>query len=66
MPGRDQQRIGIPGRDDGVPVGEADAQAAVGDGFRERQVGRVDVVVAFDDLQVRGQGAQEVVGGFGG
>lgn len=54
MPGRDQQAIGVARRDDGVAVRESDAQAAVGDDFGEGQVGRLDVVVAFYDLQVGG------------
>ena len=49
-----------------MAVREADAQAAVRDDFREGEIGRVDVEVAFDDLQVGGYGAEEVVGGFGG
>jgi hypothetical protein len=42
-------------------VREADAQRAVGDDARERQVGRFRVEVALDDLQVGCDGAQELV-----
>jgi hypothetical protein len=44
-----------------VPVREADAQRAVRDDLGEREVGRFDVEVAFDDLQVRRDAAQEFV-----
>jgi hypothetical protein len=45
-----------------VPVREADAQRAVRDDFREGEVRRFDVEVAFDDLQVWRDAAQEFVG----
>ena len=47
-----------------MAVREADAQRAVTDDFGERQLRRFDVEVAFDDLEVGGDGAQEVVGFF--
>ncbi|KAB8611435.1 hypothetical protein FH972_025940 [Carpinus fangiana] len=48
----DEQAVGIPERQDGVAVGEADAQRAVLDdlGQRQRRGGRVDVEVALDEL----------------
>ena len=49
-----------------MAVGETDAQRAVRDDFGEGQVGRLDVVVTLDDLQVRGDLAEEVVGFFVG
>jgi hypothetical protein len=57
----DEQRVGVAGRHDGVAVREADAQRAVGDDAREREVGRLGVEVALDDLQVGRDGAQELV-----
>ncbi len=36
------------------------------DNFREREVWRFNIKVAFDDLQVRGDLAEEVVGFFVG
>lgn len=70
---RDQQTIRIPGRDDGVAMREADAEGAVGDDLGEREVGGqvrgqqgLGVEVAAHELQVGGEGAQEVVGRGGG
>lgn len=49
-----------------MAMGEADAEGAVGDDFREGEVWRVHVVVAFDELQIGCDGSEEVVGGFVG
>jgi len=64
-----QQGIRISRRDDGVAVCEADAEGAVGDDFGEGEVGGqvwreqgFGVEVAADELEVGGEGAQEVVG----
>lgn len=38
----------------------------MGDHFGQRQVGRIDVEVAFDDLEVRCDGAEVVVCQWGG
>ena len=61
MPGGDQERVCISGRDDGVAVGEADAETAKGDDFGEREIGGFGVEVPFHDLQVWSQGAEVVV-----
>lgn len=61
MPGRYQQGIGVPGRNDGMAVREADAQRAMRHDLGERQVGRFGVEVALDDLEVGRQRAQVVV-----
>lgn len=45
---------------------EPDPQVAVGDDFGEREVCGVDIEVTFDDLEVWGGGAEEVVGFFVG
>lgn len=45
-----------------MPVREADAEGAMRDDLRHGQVRRVDVEVALDDLQVRRDAAEEVVG----
>lgn len=42
---------------------EPDPQGPMRHDFRGRKVRRVDVEVAFDDLQVRRDAAEEVVGG---
>jgi hypothetical protein len=44
-----------------VPVREADAQRAVRDDFGEGEVRRFDVEVAFDDLQVGRDAAEEFI-----
>lgn len=59
---RNQQRVGIGGWYDRVAVGESDPQAAMVHDLRERKVGRVDIVVALDHLQVWGYIAEEVIG----
>ena len=41
---------------------EANAQGAVGDDFRESEVRGLGVEIALDDLEVRGDGAEVVVG----
>lgn len=56
----DQQGVGVARRDDGVAMGEADAEAAVGDDLGERQVGRVDVEIALHQLQVGGHLAEKL------
>jgi hypothetical protein len=61
LAGGDEQRVGVARRDDGVAVGKADAQGAMGDDAREGEVGGLGVEVALDDLQVGGDGAQELV-----
>lgn len=53
LTGGHQEAIRVGGRDDGVTVGEADAQLAVRDDLRQRQVRRLDVKVPLDHLQVR-------------
>lgn len=58
---RNQQRICIAGRDDGVSVSEADTQAAVIYDLGERKIGGVDIVVALDHLQVWRNLAEEVI-----
>lgn len=45
-----------------MAMSEADAQRAVGDDLGEGEVGRLDIEVALDDLQVGSDAAQEVVG----
>ena len=49
-----------------MPVREPDPQGAVRDDFGEGEVGSFGVEVAFDDLQVGGEGAEVVVGFFVG
>ncbi len=66
LPRRDQQGVGVGGRDDGVAVGETDAEGAMGDDFGEGELGGFDVEVAFDDLQVGRDLPEEVVGFFAG
>jgi hypothetical protein len=65
LPRGDQQRIAIAGRYYRVAMREAYPQTAVGDDLREgeRGGGRVAVEVAFDEVQVGGEGAEVVVGG---
>jgi hypothetical protein len=58
---RNQQAVAVARGHNRVPVREADAQRAVCDDFGEREVGRLDVEVALYDLQVRRDGAQELV-----
>lgn len=61
LAGGDEQAVRVARGDDGVAMGEADAQRAVGDDLGEGEVGGLDVEVALDDLQVGGGAAQEVV-----
>ncbi len=58
---RDQERVRVGGRDDGMSMGEADAQLAVRHDLRQRQVGRVHVEVALDHLQVGRDGPEELI-----
>lgn len=44
-----------------MPVREAYAQAAMCDYLRQREVGRLDIEIALDNLQVRCDGAEELV-----
>lgn len=46
-----------------MPMREADAEGTMRDDLRHGKVRRVDVEVALDDLQVRRDVAEEVVGG---
>lgn len=62
LPRGDEQRVRVAGRDDGVPMGEADAEAAMDDDLGEREIGRVDVEVSLDELQVGGDAAEELEG----
>lgn len=59
-----EQGVGIAGRNDGVAMGKADAETAECNHFGERQVGRVGIEVALDQLQVRRERAQVVVRGL--
>lgn len=61
LSGCDQQRIRIAGRDDRVSMSKPDAQAAVIYDLGEREVGRVNIVVALDHLKVRGYLAEELI-----
>lgn len=61
LPCHDQQAVGIAGRNDGVAMGEAYAQRAMRDDFGEGETGSFRVVIALDDLKVRGDGAEVVV-----
>lgn len=57
----DQQTITIALRNNCVAVREPDLEATVGDDLLERQAGSFDVKVAFHNLYVRGDAAQELV-----
>lgn len=59
---RDEQRIRVARGNDGVAMGEADAETAMGDDFGERKTGRVDVEVASHQLQVGGDLPQKLEG----
>ena len=56
----DEQGIGVPRGNDGVTMSEADAETTVSHDFGERKVGRVDIEVSFDQLQVWGDLPQEL------
>lgn len=58
----DQQTIGIPRWNDGMAMREANAQGAMSDDLGEGKVGGLGVEIALDDLEVRGHGAEVVVG----
>lgn len=60
-----EEQVGLIG-DEGEALEEADAQGAVGDDLCEGQGGGLDVVAALDDLEVRGYGAEVLVGGLVG
>lgn len=62
LPGCNQQRIRVAGRDDGMAVCEANAQATMVDNLGEREVRGVDIEITFDHLQVGGYLAEEVIG----
>jgi len=66
MPCSNQQTIRVTRRNDRVAMSEANAEGAVGDHFRESEVGGLGVEIAFDDLQIWGDGAEVVVGFFVG
>lgn len=59
---RNQQRVGVVGRNDRVAMGEANAQAAVRHNFRQGQIRRVDVEITPDNMQVRCNLPQELKG----
>lgn len=59
---RNQKRVGISRGDDRVAMGEPDAKAAVGHDFGEGEIGRVDVEVTFDQLQIGSDLAEEFKG----
>ena len=59
--GLGQQQVGLAG-DEGEALEEADAQAAVSDDLRQGQGGGLDVEAALDDLEVRRDGAEVLVG----
>jgi hypothetical protein len=50
LAGSDQQGVRIARRDDGVAMGESDAQTTVSHNFGQREIGRVDIVVSLDEL----------------
>lgn len=45
-----------------MAMGKADTQAAMGNDFGEREIGRVDIEVALDQLEVWGDLAEEFEG----
>jgi hypothetical protein len=61
LPRRNEQAVAIAGRYDGMTVCEAYAQRAMRDYFREGEVGRFNVKVAFDNVQVWCYTAEEFV-----
>lgn len=58
----DEQGVCIPRRDDGVAMGEANAKTTVGNDLGEREVGRIDVEITLDQLQIGGDLAEELEG----
>lgn len=59
--GLGKQQVGLVG-DEGEALEEADADAAVGDDLRQGERRGFDIGAALDDLEVRRQGAQILVG----
>ena len=59
--GLGEQQVGLVG-DEGEALEEADADAAVGDDLRQGERRGFDIGAALDDLEVRRQGAQVLVG----
>jgi hypothetical protein len=49
---RDEQRIRVARRNDSVAMGEANAETAMSNDLGERKVGRVNIKVTLDQLQV--------------
>jgi hypothetical protein len=62
LAGCNQQTVAVARRHNRMSMCKADAQRAVRHDLGQREVGRLDVEVAFYDLQVRRDGAQELVG----
>lgn len=59
--GLGEQQVGLVG-DEGEALEEADADAAVGDDLRQGEGRGLDIGAALDDLEVRRQGAEVLVG----
>lgn len=59
--GLGEEHVGL-GGDEGEALEEADAEGAVGDDLADGQGRGLDVVPAADDLEVRRDGAEVVVG----
>lgn len=58
----DEQGVCIPRRDDGVAMGETNAKTTMGNDLGEREVGRIDVEITLDQLQIGGDLAEEFEG----
>lgn len=62
LAGSNQQSISIARRNNGMAMGESDTETPVSHDFGKREVGRVDIVVSLDKLQVRCDLAEELKG----
>jgi hypothetical protein len=57
-----EQRIGVPRRDNGVAMGKSDPETPVRYHLGEREIRRVDIEIALDQLQVGCNLSQEFKG----
>lgn len=62
LTGRDKKRIGVAARDDGVAMSKPNPETAVRHDLGERQVRRVDIEIAFHELQIRRDLTEEFKG----
>lgn len=64
MPRSDQQAIGVPRWYDRVPMSKPYPQRSMRDDFGKSQIRRLDVTVTFDDLKIRRDLSEKIVGFF--